>query len=67
MPITYTILHNSVLNIQRHPIVESFQSYILKDFMQYTVKTTITLHYIYRLNVSEVIKYTFHNMTLHLH
>jgi len=33
--------------------------------MQYTVKTTIILQYV-KLNVSEGIKYTFHNMTLHL-
>jgi hypothetical protein len=66
MSITYTILHNNVWNIQQHPTLESIQSYILRDFMQYTVKTTIILHYIYKLNVSEGIKYTFHNMTLHL-
>jgi hypothetical protein len=66
MSITYTILHNNVWNIQQHPILKSIQSYILRDFMQYTVKTTIILHYIYKLNVSEGIKYTFHNMTLHL-
>jgi hypothetical protein len=65
MSIVYTILHNNVWNIQWHPILESTQSYILKDFMQYTVKITITLYYIYKLNVSEGIKYTFHNMTLH--
>jgi hypothetical protein len=66
MSITYTVLHDNIWNIQQQPISESFQSYNLKDFTQYTVKTTITVHYIYKLKVPEGIKYTLHNMTLHL-
>lgn len=65
MSINHTVLHNNIWNIQQQPTPESFQSYILKDFIQYTVKTTIILHYTYKLNVSGGIKYTLHNMTLH--
>jgi len=46
MSITYTILHNNVWNIQWHPILESIQTYILKDFKQYILQSTIILQYI---------------------